>query len=90
MSREWYFVRRIRAHERPGSPDRFEIQVLDDEGRAVSVGYVGSDSTQLTVAGRAIPAPVIEEEKRRQEGQGDYVGPDGQSLPVGTSRTRDS
>jgi len=81
MSREWYFVRRVRPHERPGSPDRFEIQILDDEGRAVSVGYVGSGSTQLTVDGRAIPAAVIEAAKRREEGQGDYVGPDGRSLP---------
>ena len=81
MSREWYFVRRVRPHERPGSSDRFEIQILDDEGRAVSVGYVGSGSTQLTVDGRAIPAAVIEAAKRREEGQGDYVGPDGRSLP---------
>jgi Xaa-Pro aminopeptidase len=27
--RAWYFVRGIRPDERPGSPDRFEIQVLD-------------------------------------------------------------
>jgi len=81
MSREWYFVRRIRPHERPGSPDRFEIQILDDDGRAVSVGYIGSGSTQLTVDGHAIPAAVIEAAKRHEEGQCDYVGPDGRSLP---------
>ena len=81
MSREWYFVRRIRAHERPGSPDRFEIQVLGDDGSAVSVGYIGGGSTQLMVDGHAIPAAVIEAAKRREEGQGAYVGSDGRSLP---------
>ncbi len=81
MSREWYFVRRIRPQERPGSSERLEIQILDDEGRAVSVGYVGTGTSQLTVDGHVIPAAVIEAARRREEGQGEYVGPNGQSLP---------
>ena len=81
MSREWYFVRRVRPHERQASPDRFEIQVLDDEGRAMSVGYLGSGTSQLTVDGHEVPTVVIEAAKKCEQGVGRYMGSDGQSLP---------
>lgn len=81
MSREWYFVRRIREHERPDSPERFEIQVLGDDGRALAAGYIHSAKEELTIEGRGIPRAVIEAAKRRREGEGDYVGPDGKSMP---------
>jgi hypothetical protein len=71
----------LRPHERPGAFDRFEVQVLDDAGRATSVGNVGEGTTELNIAGRAIPLAVIEAAKRCEEGKGDYVGPDGNSLP---------
>ena len=81
MSKEWYFVRKLRPHERPESPARFEVQVLDDDGLAVAVGYFSEETDVLVVGDREIPRPVLEAGKRRGEGQGDYVGPDGKSLP---------
>lgn len=81
MVREWYFVRKLRPHERPETLDRFEVQVLDEAGCAVSVGHVGEDATELVIAGRTIPLAVIEAAKRREEGKGDYVGPGGNILP---------
>jgi hypothetical protein len=80
MKREWYFVRRIRSYERPGLAERFEIQVLDDEGRARSTAYVSQDAIELTVDGHTIPTAVIEAAKRHGEDQGDYVGPDGRTV----------
>jgi hypothetical protein len=79
--RAWCFVRGIRPDERPGSPDRFEIQVLDGEGRALAVGYAGPTTSALTVDGHVIPVAVIEAARRRPEGKGDYVGADGQLSP---------
>ena len=81
MGREWYFVRKLRPDEKLDVSDRFEVQILDDTGRAVSVGYVYEETTELVIAGQAIPAAVIEAAKRRKEGDGDYVGPDGSSQP---------
>jgi hypothetical protein len=80
MSREWYFVRRLREHELPDSPERFEVQVLGDDGRATAVGYVDASGEKLSIDGREIPRPVIEAAKKRSEGNGDYVGPDGRSM----------
>jgi len=66
----WCFVRRIRPDERPGFPERFEIQVLGDDGRALAVGYAGADTSALTVDGHVIPVSVIEAAKGRREGEG--------------------
>ena len=81
MPREWYFVRKLRPHERLDLSEQFEIQVLDDVGRAAAVGYIGEESTELVISGKSIPRAVLEAAKRRQEGSGEYVGPDGNCLP---------
>lgn len=81
MAKEWYFVRKLRDHESTGSLDRFEIQVLDNAGRATSVGHINESSLELVIEGKNIPRPVIEAAKMRTEGKGEYVDPEGKSLP---------
>jgi hypothetical protein len=81
MAREWYFVRRIRERERPHSGERFEIQILGDDGRAIGVGYVDAAAIELVVDGHRVPLAVIEAAKQRREGDGEYLGPDGCSIP---------
>jgi hypothetical protein len=81
MTREWYFVRKLHPHEQPASGARFEVQILDDDGRAIAVGYLTADATKLLIDGRSVPQPVLEAAKQRTEGQGEYVGPNGQGLP---------
>ena len=81
MIREWYFVRKLDSSERPDRRERFEVQVVDEDGRGEEVGYLAEDTTSLVIGGRAIPSAVIKSAKARVEGQGEYVGPDGQPLP---------
>ena len=81
MAREWYFVRKLRPHERPHSLERFEVQVLDNDGRAIAIGHLAVDARQLIIQGHEIPLAVLEAAKRRPEGQGDYVDPSGERLP---------
>jgi len=78
-ARAWYFVRRLRPDERPGFAERFEIQVLGDDGRAAAVGYAGPETSTLTVDGHVIPIAVIEASRGREEGKGEYVGADGKA-----------
>ena len=81
MKKEWYFVSKLQPNERHESGERFEVQVLDSHGEAMSVGYIDEDTSELVINGRKIPSPVIEAAKRSVEGQGDYIGSDGNSLP---------
>ncbi len=79
MSESWYFVRRLRPHERTGTSERFEIQVLGDDGLAIAVGYVGDISTTLVIDGHEVPMQVIEAARRCEEGGGNYVDARGSS-----------
>ncbi len=81
MPREWYFIRRLRDHERPWSSKRVEVQVLDDDGLAVDVGYSDEDAQELIIGSVSIPLPVLQAAKGKRVGEGDYVGPHGESLP---------
>ncbi len=80
MSREWYFVCRLRTADRPRADAEFEVQVLDDDGLAVAWGCLAATSETLTVGGRPVPAAVISAAKQRAIGQGEYVGPDGKPV----------
>ena len=80
MDTESYFVRKLAQSDRPSGGEEFEIQVLDHAGLAIGVGYLTRITEQLTIGGREIPRSVIEAAKRREEGFGDYVGPDGKSV----------
>lgn len=79
--REWYFVRRLQPFERAGQKERIEVQLLDDAGRALAVGYATESSADLVIDSHPIPRAVIEAAKARREGDGTYVGADGKSLP---------
>jgi hypothetical protein len=78
--REWYFIRRLRPEERPDSNQRLEVQVLNDDGMAVIVGYFDDSTGELAVGTVTIPWLVLDAAKRKADGQGDYVGPDGVTM----------
>lgn len=82
MAREWYFIRKLRIDQLPQQPERFEVQLLDDDGYGIAVGYVGEETKELTISGRIIPPLVIEAARVRIEGDGEYVGPEGQPMPL--------
>jgi len=79
--KEWYFVSKLECHEALGSGDWFEVQVLDDDGKAIAVSRFPATAVEVVVDGKKIPLPVLEAAKRRTEGDGDYVGADGHSVP---------
>jgi len=66
----------------PAGEKRFEIQLLDDEGRAKVCGHVGSDDFRLEISGEQIPIAVIRAAQRQRLGQGDYVNEDGDSVSL--------
>lgn len=81
-----YFVmqltdRDLKDRGRPIGEKRFEIQVLDGEGRATACGYVGIEDVALDVGGREIPRAVIEAARSQPLGQGNYVDEHGRSVP---------
>ena len=82
-----YFVmhltdRDLKDRRRPLSEKRFEIQLLDASGQAVSCGYVDYDQSSLEVDGKAVPFAVIAAARRQATGNGDYVDDCGNSVPV--------
>ena len=58
----------------------FAIQILDANGRARSVGYVGSKESELVVDTHMVPEQVIGAARRQPKGQGDYVNKKGESI----------
>jgi hypothetical protein len=80
-SQQRYFVVHLREEDRPAPDERFEVQVLDSNGRAACCGYVGYEQSELEVAGGRIPRPVIEAARRQLIGQGDYLDETGNSVP---------
>ncbi len=81
MPREWYFLRKIRNHERPESKDRYEVQLLDNDGLAVAVGYFSDSEKEVVLSGKKIPPLVLQAALLKNEGKGDYVDENGKSLP---------
>jgi hypothetical protein len=80
MADEWYFVRQLRDTENPSSTLRFEIQVLDEDGRAVFAGYLSSEMTELEINKQIVPVPVLEAAKSKEMGRGDYVDSEGKTV----------
>jgi hypothetical protein len=73
--RTWFFVRKLPTREAtPG--ERFEVQLLDSDGRAVAVGRYDTE-TSLTVNGETVPAVVLDRGRERPEGSGAYVDQEG-------------
>ena len=58
----------------------YQIQLLDSQGRAIAVGYVGPDDESLEIADFQVPKSVIEAAHRQPVGQGDYVNERGMTI----------
>ena len=58
----------------------FEIQILDSQGRAKYVGYVGYYEEALNIAGHDVPKAVLDAVRKRPKGPGDYVDNEGNSI----------
>jgi hypothetical protein len=79
-AQRWFFVVHLRERERPAPSSVFEIQVLDEDGKAIAIGYVGAEAASLEIDGQDIPAAVIEAAKRQPLGLGDYIDESGKSV----------
>jgi hypothetical protein len=78
--KEWYFVYKFPSDDPRQIDTPYEVQVLDDKGRAQSFGYFDEHCTRLTVHGVNIPPPVFAAAMRMPEGSGDYVDSNGALL----------
>ena len=64
-----------------GEGFRYEIQILDVQGRGEFVGYLRANDDVLEIEGHAVPEAVIDAARRQARGQGDYVNSEGKSIP---------
>jgi hypothetical protein len=77
--RVWFFFRKLPIGERkPG--ERFEVQLLDDDGRAVAVAGYDAE-TALALGDVIVPAAVLDAGRERPEGSGTYVDHEGVETP---------
>lgn len=75
----WFFVRQLPIAERkPG--ERFEVQLLDDDGRAVAVARYDAE-TSLALGDVIVPRVVLAAGRERPEGSGIYVDQEGVETP---------
>jgi len=80
--RQWYFVVHLDPQQSVDTDSHsYEVQVLDQQGRAVAVGYFTDPDAPLTVAQQLIPTGVLPAALRQLPGQGDYVNEAGESIP---------
>ena len=80
--RDWFFVRRLPADapERASGAD-LQIQKLDIDGLAEDVVDIPVDAVYAELLGIPVPTAVIEAARRQATGRGDYVDPEGRSVP---------
>jgi hypothetical protein len=79
--RRWYFVMRLDPQQSVETDAHsYEVQVLDQQGRAAAVGYFTDPDAPLTVAQQLIPMAVLHAALRQLPGQGDYVNEAGESI----------
>jgi hypothetical protein len=77
--RPWFFVRQLPTAERvPG--ERFEVQLLDEDGRSVAEARYDTE-TSLVVGDVTVPAAALDAGRERPEGSGTYVDQDGVETP---------
>lgn len=69
---EWYFVRSLDASEGDRSESTFEVQRLDDSGRATSFIRVQHLDEHVTLDGRLVPRAVLAYGRRVRVG-GEFV-----------------
>lgn len=80
MDRAWYFVSHLIAGDIPDATRPFEVQVLNEVGQGVEVGYFAPPCSHLVIAGREVPPAVLEAAARLPVGFGFYVGSAGDWL----------
>jgi hypothetical protein len=78
--RAWYFVSHLIDGDMPGATGPFEVQVLNEVGQGVEVGYFTPPCLRLVVAGHEIPPAVLQAASRLPLGFGYYVGASGEWL----------
>jgi hypothetical protein len=77
--RTWFFVRRLPiAEAKPG--ERFEVQLLDGDGRAIAVARYDTEAS-LALGGQTVPGVVLDAGRERLEGSGSYVDLEGVETP---------
>lgn len=59
---------------------KYQIQILNESGQAISWGYVGDYETEIVVANHTVPTAVVEAARRQPVGKGDFVDCQGQSI----------
>jgi len=75
----WFFVRHLPTdQQRPG--ERYEVQVLDPDGRAVAEARY-DQQISLAVGQMTIPSSVLDAGRAQPEGSGDYVDTKGSHTP---------
>lgn len=75
-----FFVVHLHEKDRPSSAMRYEIQVLDGDGRAAHCVYADDSQVMIEVIGLTIPTQVVDAARRQPMGQGDYVDDSGKSI----------
>lgn len=75
-----FFVLHLKKEDCKDPNKQFEIQVLDDDGRAISFTHISYEQTTLVIDGDLIPVPVIDAAKRQKEGEGNYVNEAGEQV----------
>jgi len=76
-----YFVVRLSEQDPEWAEGyRYEIQILDSQGRGAMAGYLKDGDEVLEIEGRSIPSAVIGAARGQAEGQGDYVDSEGRSI----------
>ncbi len=58
----------------------FQIQVIDENGLAISFGYISEEDNKLIIDDCLVPAKVIEAAKRQNIGCGDFVDMNGEQV----------
>ena len=89
MSERFFVLHLDERDHHPTAEARYEIQILDTEGRAEYSVYVDSGGRWLTLeenesppaSSPRVPAAVLEAAMRQPKGQGDYVDVMGKSVP---------
>ena len=69
-------------HHRPNAHVRYEVQLLDEQGRARVSGYFGDGDTELTIEGLVIPTEVMDAARQQASGSGAYVNNRGEITPA--------
>lgn len=59
---------------------KYEIQIVNESGQAVSWGYANDQETEIVINGCRIPSAVLEAARRQLMGKGDYVDENGCSI----------